>query len=291
VAGGEGVCVFRFGDDRVDVVAMRRTRSMMSCVSVPRASFVAYRHDRGGVVDFVVTSDALDRIARVCQSPLYNDYSLTFMFECNGMTEEVLHLMLCSRTASPPPLIVRATLVPARDQSDAGAAVTLVEAAMAAVARHYQYRVRVSAASLSENAKCMIDALEPSTITVLLGPDALEMAALTRDARTQLCVSWPFESGGVEGGGKRKRGGGGVGTAQLNTLLAGTSLARFRDSQRFAASTIADALAQLDSGGSETVALYLGVDGERGEAMPLLVEAVSGRWLCRVWVAPRPAAD
>jgi hypothetical protein len=289
VAGGDGVCVFRFGGDRIDLVAVRRTRTMMSVVSVPRAAFVAYRHESGDVVQFAVANDALDRIARVCLSPLYNNYSLTFMFECNGMPEEVLHVMLCSRSAaaSPPPLIVRATLAPARDQSDADAAASLVEAATAAVGLHYQFRVRLSAASLCDNVKCMLAALEPSTVTILLGPEALEIAALTRDARTQLCVSWPFGDGAVAG--KRKRVANSGGMAHLETLIHGVRLAQFRDSQRFAASTLADALAQLDGG--DAVVLYLGVGVEHGEAMPLLVERTCGACQYRVWVAPRPPAD
>jgi hypothetical protein len=269
LAGAAGSCVFRFGAERLDLVALRHSRSMMSYVSVPRAEFVEYRH--ASELRVCVASAALGRIAHVCQSPLYNDYSLTLMHECTGTRDEVLHLMLCARSSSVvAPLIVRATLSPARDQSDAGAAIELVEAATAVIERHYQFRVRVGAGSLRDNVRCLLDALEPSTVTILLGPDALEMAALTRDAQTQMCVSWPF--GGAD--------------CVLEKLVAGAvPWSRFRDSQRFAASTIADALLCCGEE-EERVMLFLGV-GESGEAMPLLVE-VGGM---RIWVAPRPVGD
>jgi hypothetical protein len=154
------------------------------------------------------------------------------------------------------------------------------------------------AASLCANVQSLLDALEPSTVTVLLGPEALEIAALARDARTQLCVSWPVEGGVAAGGGAAAgSAGGGTGSGvgvdgavRMETLISGVSLARFRDSQRFAASTIADALALLDSS-SETVVLYFGIGDERGEAMPLLVESAWGSCQFHMWIAPRPAAE
>ena len=159
-----------FTERGLGVTVLERSRVMLVTVDVPCASFARYTSLAEGAVTFVVSANTIKQLGAQCEAL----HTLTFSYDQCALASEPLHLMLYPHDGDPKTNpVVRLTLPPLQLDDPVGA-----------MADHYQYRVRMSAALFHKTVVALARASD--TITLMLSADAFEMAALSGESQHTL---------------------------------------------------------------------------------------------------------